>query len=168
MRLFTESTRVYGNYFVIIEPCTVDTNTIWWNSHNYSKSTFIYKYNCTIKGLEIDVVFEEKHAFSWKVSLLSLNRKPTETEKPLRLSAVRWNAEVFPRQPLKSWNFWPPWPQRQVHLLPRYSHQSPLGLGGLLLCCRVAPIFCEYSSAIFFRAEQVQISGLPIIWRLSC
>ena len=44
--------------------------------------------------------------------------------------------------------------QRQVHLLPRYSHQtrrSPpvsLGLGGLLLCCQVAPILCEYSSTI--------------------
>ena len=29
-------------------------------------------------------------------------------------------------------------------------HQSPLGLRGLLLCCRVAPIFCEYSSTILY------------------
>ena len=122
-----------------------------------SQYLFIDTTSFTIKGLELDVVLQEKlhgHALSRKVSLLLLNRKPTETEKPLRLSAVRWNAEVFPRQPLKSWNFWPPWPQRQVHLLPRYSHQSPLGLGGLLLCCRVAPIFCEYSSAIFLEPSE--------------
>ena len=58
--LFTESTRVYGDYFVITEPCTVDTNTIWWNIHNYSKLTFICKYSCTAIGLELDVVLEEK------------------------------------------------------------------------------------------------------------
>ena len=36
----------------------------------------------------------------------------------------------------------------------------------VLLCCRVAPIFCEYSSANF-TAEHIPISGLPIIWRIS-
>ena len=28
VQLFTESTRVYGNYFAIIEQCTVETKTI--------------------------------------------------------------------------------------------------------------------------------------------
>ena len=64
--------------------------------------------------------------------------------------------------------------QRQVHLLPDTLvrlvkvQQSPLGLRGPLLCCRVALIFCKYSSTIFFTAERVLIYGLSIIWRLSC
>ena len=33
---------------------------MWWNSHDHSKWAFICKYNCTIKGLELNYVLEEK------------------------------------------------------------------------------------------------------------
>ena len=67
------------------------------------KSTFIYKSNCTIKGLELDVVPEEKlHGldmlFPDKVSLLSLNQKPIQLNALAALSLSGWNAEVSPRQ----------------------------------------------------------------------
>ena len=53
----------------------MDTKTMWWNSHNHSKWAFICKYNCTIKGLELNVVLKEKlHGLDalspYKLSLL--------------------------------------------------------------------------------------------------
>ena len=46
--------------------------------------------------------------------------------------------------------------------------QSLLGLEGPLLCCRLAPILCDYSSQVlFFTAERVPIFDLPNNWWLS-
>ena len=47
-----------GDNCVSIEQGTLDTQTMWWN--NCLKSTFIYRYSCTIKGSELDVVLEDK------------------------------------------------------------------------------------------------------------
>ena len=73
-----------------------------------------------------------------KLSLILQNRKPNQHS--LRLSAGGWNAEVFPRQPPKSWklastNPRVPCPrpelalfctckQTQVHIFHRYSCQA--------------------------------------------
>ena len=86
--------------------CSVDTNTIWWYRHNYSKSTFIRKYICTIKGLELHVVLGEKlhgHALSRQAEPPFVQQEAHPPELSLRLSAGGWNAEVFHRQPPKSW-----------------------------------------------------------------
>ena len=103
MQLFTESTRVYGDYFVILEECAVDTK----QSDESATSIQSCKYNCTIKGLELDAVLEEKlyeHALFWQADPPFVKQEAHPTEHSLRLSAGGWKAEVFP------WKLWPSWP----------------------------------------------------------
>ena len=101
---------MYGNNFVIIEQCSVDTKTMWWNSHNHSKWAFICKYNCTIKGLELKVVLEEKLCGLDKLSLLFINKKPLQLKTLSAWMLVAATQRYFSHQPPKSWKLWPPWP----------------------------------------------------------
>ena len=83
--IYWEYSRVYGNFFVIIEHCTTDTKTFWKNINNYSKLTFICKYNCTIKGLVLNVVLEEKrhgHALSWQAEPYFVEQEAQPTLSP--------------------------------------------------------------------------------------
>ena len=93
----------------------MDTKTLWWNSHNHSKWAFICKYNCTIKGLELNVVLEEKlHGLDIlspdKLSLLFFNKKPFQLKTLSAWVLVAATQRYFSRQPPKSWKLWPPWP----------------------------------------------------------
>ena len=62
-------------------------------------STFNYKYNDTIEGLELDVIPRKKlHGHADKLSLLLssllfVEQEANPTEHPLRLSAGGWNVE---------------------------------------------------------------------------
>ena len=50
-----------------------------------------------------------------KASFCSAEAQPIENS--LCLSAGEWKAEVFPRQPPKSWELWPPWPPQYQGIL---------------------------------------------------
>ena len=100
--LFAESTWFYGNYMVMIEQCTLDPKIIWRINYNDSKSTFFCKDNCTIKGLELDGVLEEKphgHFLSWRAEPPFVEQEAHPTEHSFHLSANGCSAEIFPRQP---------------------------------------------------------------------
>ena len=71
------------------------------------KSTFICKYNCTINGLELDIILEDKlhglgHPLSWQGGPSFVEQETHPSEDPLRLIAGGWNEEVLPRQSPKS------------------------------------------------------------------
>ena len=90
---------------------------MWWNSHDHSKWAFICKYNCTIKGLELNVVLEEKlHGLDIlspdKLSLLFLTRSP-------------YNWKLFPPE---CW-----WLQRRGIFLASLQNIGNCGLLGLHL-----------------------------------
>ena len=87
----------------------MDTKTMWWNSHNHSKWAFICKYNCTIKGLELNVVLEEK--------------------------LTSWASFFLTRSP-SNWKLFPPecwWLQRRGIFLASLQNLGNCGLLGLHL-----------------------------------
>ena len=68
--------------FVIIETSSaLWPQKIWWNSHNYSTSTYIWKYIST--GLKLEIIFQEElhaHTLSWQAepSFVEEEAHPTE------------------------------------------------------------------------------------------
>ena len=112
VRLFAESTRVYGDNFVIIEQCTVDTKTMWWNIHNHPKWAFICKYNCTIKAqcCSWGKTAWTGHTLSWQAEPPFFNKKPLQLKTLSAWVLVAATQRYFSRQPPKSWKLWPPWP----------------------------------------------------------
>jgi hypothetical protein len=131
----------------------VDTKTMWWNSHNHSKWAFICKYNCTIKGLELNDVLEEKlhgldilppDSFVWvwvwvclSFSIINLVSSASSSSSSSRISSDS-------------------------------SKSSSLLLGSKGRCCAAdwLRFFAITQVLFFFSAERVPISDLPNKWWL--
>ena len=186
----------------MIEQCTLDPKIIWRINYNDSKSTFFCKDNCTIKGLELDGVLEEKphgHFLSWRAEPPFVEQEAHPTEHSFHLSANGCSAEIFPRQPpnileilVSLVSAIPKDPRLRPGLAlfctckqtitnckcwvcPSITfifflktHRSPAVSSWVWRARPVLPSGSDFLRAIFFTAEQVPISGLPIIWRLSC
>ena len=162
-RASAENTRVFGDYFVIIEHCTVDTKAIWWHSHDYSKSTFICKYNCTIKGLKTKVVLEEKlygHAFSWQDEPSFVKQEAHSTKHSFCLSAGGRSAGTFPCQPPESWQLWFPWSppiQRLLAVVQSLLFSIPASKQTIIINCKsINQLPAQLSLKTLIRLIEVQ------------
>ena len=116
--------------FVIIEiSSALWTQKIWWNSHNYSTSTYIWKYIST--GLKLEIIFQEElhaHALSWQAEPSFIEEEAHPTENSLCLSACGRHAEEFPRQSPQCWELGPSLPppvQRILGLFQNWLFSVP-------------------------------------------
>ena len=116
--------------FVIIEiSSALWTQKIWWNSHNYSTSTYIWKYIST--GLKLEIIFQEElhaHALSWQAEPSFIEEEAHPTENSLCLSACGRHAEEFPRQSPQYWELGPSLPppvQRILGLFQNWLFSVP-------------------------------------------
>ena len=131
----------------------MDTKTMWWNSHNHSKWAFICKYNCTIKGLELNYVLEEKlHG----LDILSPDSL-FEFEFVWVFRSLTWCLVSSASSSSSS-----------SKIFSDSSKSSSLLLGSKGRCCAAdwLRFFAITQVLFFFSAERVPISDLPNKWWL--